>query len=156
MKDMKDKDSKRMMFSVPRGFMEMHILSILENPHYGYEIIKHIEQECVYWKPSPGSVYPMLQKLKKGGLITKKSIGKKNVYTITKSGRKRIKKFDLYKDEVKDKMIAIFKLMGEHNVCYIEKSFDVFEKIKRDPVKLKKAAGLRKKFIEELEALERE
>jgi len=153
---MKDKDSKRMMFSIPRGFMEMHILRILEKPHHGYEIIKHIGDECRCWKPSPGSVYPILQKLKKGGLITKKSIGNKNVYTITKAGRERIKKFDLYKDEVKDKMIALFRMMGEDNVWYIERSFDVFEKIKRDPVKLKRAASLRKKFMDELEALERE
>jgi hypothetical protein len=32
----------------------------------------------------------------------------------------------------------------------------LFRSIKRDPAKLKKAAGLRKKFIEELEALERD
>jgi len=153
---MKDKDSKRMMFSIPRGFMEMHILRILKKPHHGYEIIKHMGGECRCWKPSPGSVYPMLQKLKKGGLITKKSIGKKNVYTITKAGRERIKKIDLYKDEIKEKMIALFRMMGEDNILYIEKSFDILERIKRDPAKLIKAAKLRKKFMEELEALERE
>ena len=146
----------KMMFSIPRGFMEMHILRILESPHHGYEIMKHIEQECVYWKPSPGSVYPILQKLKKAGLITEKDVGNRKVYTITKAGREKLKKFDSYKDEIKEKMIALFRMMGEGNIAYVEKSFDILENIKRDPVKLKKAAGLRKKFIEDLEALEKD
>jgi DNA-binding PadR family transcriptional regulator len=154
---MKDKAlPKKLMFSIPRGFMEMHILRILKTPQHGYEIIKHIEQECLYWKPSPGSVYPMLQKLKKGGLITEKTIGKRNIYTLTKTGIERVKKFDLYKNEIKEKMVALFRMMGEENISYIEKSFDILEKIKRDPAKLKKAADLRKKFIQDLEALERE
>lgn len=144
------------MFSIPRGFMEMHILRILETPQHGYEIIKHIEQECLYWKPSPGSVYPMLQKFKNGGLITEKTIGKRNIYTLTKTGMERVKKFDLYKNEIKEKMVALFRMMGEENISYIEKSFDILEKIKRDPAKLKKAANLKKKFIQDLEALERE
>jgi DNA-binding PadR family transcriptional regulator len=146
----------KMMFSIPRGFMEMHILRILQTPCHGYELIKHMEQECTYWKPSPGSVYPILRKLKKSGLITEKAKGRKNVYTITKAGREKLKKFDSYKDEIKEKMIALFRMMGEENISYIEKSFDILENLKRDPAKLKKAAGLRKKFIEDLEALERE
>lgn len=146
---------QKMMFSIPRGFMEMHILRILETPHHGYEIMKHIEEECRCWRPSPGSVYPILQKLKKAGLIAEKKSGKRNMYTLTKAGREKIKRFDLYKQDVKEKMIALFKLMGEDNAWYIERSFDIFEKIKRDPTKLKKAAKLRKKFMEELEALEK-
>ena len=142
------------LFSVPRGFMEMHILRILENPHHGYEIIKHMEQECMYWKPSPGSVYPMLRKLKKGGLIKEKTVGKRKIYTLTKQGMETIKRFDLYKNEIKEKMIELFRIMGEENIPYIEKSFNILEKIKKDPAKLAKATKLRKKFIMDLEALE--
>jgi len=146
---------EKMTFSIPRGFMEMHILRILERPHHGYEIMKHIEQECVYWKPSPGSVYPMLLKLKRAGLITEKDVGNRKVYTITKEGRERVKRFDLYKNEIKEKMVELFRMMGEENTLHIEKGFDIFERIKRDPAKLIKAAKLRKKFMEDLEALEK-
>jgi len=148
---------KKLMFSIPRGFMEMHILRILETPHHGYEIIKHMEQECVYWKPSPGSVYPILQKLRKAGLITEKKRGRKNVYTITKDGREKLKKFQAYKSEIKEKMISLFRMMGgDAHIMDFEKGFEMFEKIRNDPAKLRKAAKLRKKFIEELESLERE
>jgi hypothetical protein len=47
-------------------------------------------------------------------------------------------------------------MMSEGNIAYTEKSFDILENIKRDPAKLKRAAGLRKKFIEDLEALEKD
>jgi DNA-binding PadR family transcriptional regulator len=146
---------ERMSFSIPRGFMEMHILRILATPHHGYEIIKHIEDGCA-WKPSPGSVYPMLRKLQKAGLITEKTSGKRKVYTLTKSGKERIKRFDVYKDEVKQKMISLFRMMGEDRISYIEKSFDLLESLKRDPAKLARAIKLRKKFLEELEALAKE
>ena len=90
-------------FSIPRGFMEMHMLRILETPRHGYDIMKRIEQECPCWKPSPGSVYPMLQKLKKLGFITEKDMGKRKVYSLTKNGRERLRKFDSYKSEIKEK-----------------------------------------------------
>jgi DNA-binding PadR family transcriptional regulator len=138
---------RNMAFSIPRGFMEMHILRILENPHHGYEIIKHMEQECVYWKPSPGSVYPILQKLKKAGLITEKKRGRKNVYTITKAGREKMKRVDLYKGEIKDKMVSLFRMMGANSqAADFERGFEVVEKIRKDPAKMRKAAKLREEF----------
>jgi DNA-binding PadR family transcriptional regulator len=138
---------EKMMFSVPRGFMEMHILRILRKPRHGYEIIKHIEQECTYWKPSPGSVYPILGKLKKAGLITEKKKGRKNVYTITKVGMEKLKTFDSYKGEIKEKMTALFRMMGEDaHITGFEKGFGLFEKIGKDPAKIKKAARLREEF----------
>ena len=145
------------MFSMPRGFMEMHILRMLESPHHGYEIMKCIGYECAYWRPSPGSVYPMLQKLKKSGLITEKKLGKRNIYILTKKGRGQIKKFDSCKKEIKGKMIALLRMIGEDNaIADFKNGFDIFERIKRDPVKLRKAAKLRKKFMEDLESLEGE
>ncbi|HJW96586.1 MAG TPA: PadR family transcriptional regulator [archaeon] len=146
--------SFRPMFSVPRGFMEMHILRILQNPHHGYEIIKHIEQECSYWKPSPGSVYPILRKLRKSRLISEKTFGKRKVYILTKAGREKVKKFDLHKDEVKGKMIALFRLIGEDvNKTGFGKDFEIFERIRKDPAKLKKAVRLKEEFHRRMTAL---
>jgi DNA-binding PadR family transcriptional regulator len=142
-------------FSIPRGFMEVHILRILETPRHGYEIMKLIEQECSYWKPSPGSVYPILRKLQNAGLITERDMGKRKVYRITKKGVGRIKKFDSYKEEIKEKMAALFRMMGE-DLSYVERSFDFFEKIKRDPAKMAKATKLRKRFMEDLKMLAEE
>jgi DNA-binding PadR family transcriptional regulator len=147
----------KLTFSIPRGFMEMHILRILRTPHHGYEIIKHIEQECTYWKPSPGSVYPILQKLQKAGLITEKDSGKRKVYTITKAGKERIKKFDSYKNEIREKMAELFRMMGEEDHIHeFTKGFEIFQKIRKDPAKMRKVAELRRKFLQDLKSLAEE
>jgi DNA-binding PadR family transcriptional regulator len=137
----------KMMFSVPRGFMEIHILMILKSPHHGYEIIKRMEQECAYWKPSPGSVYPMLWKLRKAGLITGKRKGRKNVYTITGAGRERIKAMESYMNEIKEKISALFRMMGgDARMMDFEKGFGMLERIRKDPAKMRKAVRLRDEF----------
>ena len=137
----------RMMFSIPRGFMEMHILRILQTPCHGYEIIKHVEQECACWKPSPGSVYPILRKLMKSGLIAETDSGNRKVYRLTQTGRDRVKKFHSYKKELKEKMIALFRMMGEDGrTTDLGKGFGLFEKIGKDPIKRRKAAKLREEF----------
>jgi hypothetical protein len=46
-------------------------------------------------------------------------------------GMDTIKRFDLYKNEIKEKMIELFRIMGEENIPHIEKSFDLMQKIKR-------------------------
>lgn len=47
---------------VPKGFIRYHVLEILsEKPRSGSEIMDEIERKTNgLWKPSPGSVYPLL------------------------------------------------------------------------------------------------
>jgi len=48
------------------------------------------------WKPSPGSVYPLLKKLEHGGLLKRelpaKAKGRQLFYSITARGRRELKK----------------------------------------------------------------
>jgi DNA-binding PadR family transcriptional regulator len=152
----KDPLSRKLTLSIPRGFMEIHILRILDSPHYGYEIMKHITEECVHWKPSPGSVYPMLQKLKASGFITEKTKGKRNMYVLTKEGEERIRKFEQHKTEMKQKMVAMFRIMGADHGRELWKGLDIFEKIRKDPEKLKKAMRLKEQFQKRLQAIAEE
>ncbi len=153
----KDSLPGKLTLSIPRGFMEMHILRILDKPHYGYEIMKRISEECACWKPSPGSVYPMLQKLKANSFITEKTKGKRKIYVLTKEGEERIKKFELHKAEMKQKMVAMFRMMGETgHGRELWKGLDIFDKIRRDPEKLKKALRLKEEFQRRLQALAEE
>ncbi len=48
--------------------------------------MKHIEDK-VGAKPSPGSIYPLLEKLKKDGMVTVKGVGRKKEYKITIGGK---------------------------------------------------------------------
>jgi DNA-binding PadR family transcriptional regulator len=69
-----------------RGFLRPWVLTILgRGPKNGAEIIDEIEKmSWGGWRPSPGSVYPLLEELTEEGLIQKRSDGR---YEITQKGK---------------------------------------------------------------------
>ncbi len=79
------------MAAVPKGFLRYQVLELLnEKPLSGSEIMNEIEKKtggC--WRPSPGSVYPLLAWLQDNGYVqeapTKESGIKR--YTLTDKGR---------------------------------------------------------------------
>jgi DNA-binding PadR family transcriptional regulator len=77
------------------GSIVPNVLKALEEkPMYGYEVIQHFERKSHgFWRPSPGSVYPVLQSLEEQELVTSQEINGKRVYEITDAGRTRLKKF---------------------------------------------------------------
>ncbi|RME31871.1 PadR family transcriptional regulator [Candidatus Woesearchaeota archaeon] len=63
------------------------ILRILaEQPCTGYGLIKRIEEQT-RWRPSYGSVYPTLDKMRAEGLLAVKQEGRKKRYSLTEEGR---------------------------------------------------------------------
>ncbi|MDG6904397.1 MAG: PadR family transcriptional regulator [Nitrososphaerota archaeon] len=80
----------------PRGLLHFYtLLSIGRRPMRGYDIMKDIEMKTEgAWRPGPGAVYPVLQKLMKQGFINAKAKSKGNppqvVYEITPSGLENI------------------------------------------------------------------
>jgi DNA-binding PadR family transcriptional regulator len=72
-----------------RGDMKFALLELLqERPMHGYEMIKALEEKTGgFYSPSPGSIYPTLQMLEEGGLVTSAEVEGKKVYTITDAGR---------------------------------------------------------------------
>ena len=77
---------------VPKGFIRYHVLeSLSEKPMSGSEIMDEIEKRTNgRWKPSSGSVYPLLAWLKDNGylkeLLTDESGLKR--YELTQNGKK--------------------------------------------------------------------
>ena len=69
-----------------RGWLRPWILSLLsKTPKNGAEIMDDIERmSWGGWRPSPGSIYPLLDEMTKDGLITKREDGR---YEITEKGR---------------------------------------------------------------------
>ena len=67
----------------------MWVFSILQqSPNNGAEIIDKIEMATQgWWKPSPGSVYPLLEELKKEGSINKREDGR---YELTSKGKQEL------------------------------------------------------------------
>jgi len=77
---------------VPKGFLRYRLLKMLgEKPMSGSEIMSDLEAETSgYWKPSPGSIYPMLAWLQDKGYIKEaeqKEAGMRR-YTLTEQGKR--------------------------------------------------------------------
>ncbi len=75
---------------VPKGFIRHHVLEALnEKPMSGSEIMEQIQKQTdSFWKPSPGSIYPLLAWLQDGGYV--KELPSENGlkrYELTPSGK---------------------------------------------------------------------
>jgi DNA-binding PadR family transcriptional regulator len=72
-----------------RGAIRAAVLTVLaEQPRHGYEVIQALEEKSEgAWRPSPGSVYPMLQLLEDEGLARSTERDGKRVYELTERGQ---------------------------------------------------------------------
>ncbi len=72
-----------------RGNVRAAVLALLaEEPRHGYSImIELTERSGGLWKPSPGSVYPVLQQLQDEGLVSVAEADGRRVFTLTDAGR---------------------------------------------------------------------
>jgi DNA-binding PadR family transcriptional regulator len=72
-----------------RGDIRTAVLAVLaEGPGHGYDVIQRLEEKTAgAWRPSPGSVYPMLQLLEDEGLVRSVERDSKRVYEINTPGR---------------------------------------------------------------------
>jgi len=81
---------------------------IAEQPRYGYEIIKLLEEKTAGWySPSPGIVYPTLTFLEEAGHVTAQADGAKKLYTITEEGKAHLAENQDFVDAVLERMSAI-------------------------------------------------
>ncbi len=72
-----------------RGDIRAAVLALLaEEPMHGYQIITELESRSQgAWRPSPGSVYPMLQALEDEGLLRTVERDGRKVAELTTEGR---------------------------------------------------------------------
>ena len=79
------------MAMVPKGFLRYQVLKLLnEKPMSGSELMSEIEKQTNgYWKPSPGSIYPLLAWLQDKGYIKEADGQEAGVkrYTLTEQGK---------------------------------------------------------------------
>ncbi|MFI5035695.1 MAG: PadR family transcriptional regulator [Acidimicrobiales bacterium] len=72
-----------------RGDVRAAVLVLLEEqPRNGYQIIQELaERSHDAWRPSPGSIYPVLQQLEDEGLVAATTSGTGRTYDLTAAGR---------------------------------------------------------------------
>ena len=79
-----------------RGYLRLYVMEKLqERPQAGSEIADDLMRSCS-WRPSPGTVYPLLQRLEKEGLTEshwETANGRpRRVYALTEEGsRERVR-----------------------------------------------------------------
>ena len=91
------------------GFLKIRILLLLaKKPSHGYELIKKIQKETGFWKPSPGTLYPLLHSLLKERLVKEKTVGKRKVYSLTEKGKRAVRKIKSTKEKLESRLIETF------------------------------------------------
>ncbi len=92
--------------SMPRGFLRILIMSLLKSDELtGSEMMEILEDRSDgRWKPSPGSIYPMLDSLKEDGFIEVASeIGRSKKYKITPAGSDHFRNISRRKRDMEHK-----------------------------------------------------
>lgn len=72
-----------------RGDVRLAILLLLdEQPRHGYEIITELaDRSDGRWRPSPGSIYPVLKRLTKEGLVQPAQEDGRRTFSLTPAGK---------------------------------------------------------------------
>ena len=100
-----------------KGFLPLYILySIQKKPKSGYRLINEIKEKTEgMWKPSKGTVYPILKHMEKEKLIQIQTVEKrgKNIYEITYDGKEILKKLYKQKGQLEKKFYQFRKLIAE-------------------------------------------
>ncbi len=101
----KNRHWSRRTSSVPKGFLRSRVLKLLnEKPMSGAEIIREMEDTTsLRWKPSPGSVYPLLSWLLDSGYTKELSDSEAGVrrYELTNEGKKFLEEDKQRRDQNK-------------------------------------------------------
>ncbi|MDK2825884.1 MAG: hypothetical protein PWQ63_536 [Methanolobus sp.] len=100
---------------IRRLFLKYIVLTVISKKiTYGYDIIKTIET-CSKgkWKPSTGSIYPILDYLVSEGYIQSEETDRKKVYTITPGGLAALEEMTQRKDELLNEISMIIDNITE-------------------------------------------
>ncbi|MHA2311550.1 MAG: PadR family transcriptional regulator [Candidatus Thorarchaeota archaeon] len=84
----------KMPHSIPRGLLKHVIIRLLHSGDLtGSDIMRVLDERSEgQWRPSPGSIYPLLSNLEEEGIIIAvKTEGRSKTYSLSKDGRARIK-----------------------------------------------------------------
>lgn len=96
------------------GYLRLIVMKTLANRRLsGYDLTKQIEKDTGTWKPSFGSIYPLLEKLLKEKLVEVEAQGRKKVYFLTAEGKRHLQAIDKSKNTLVDGLIAAWKAFGK-------------------------------------------
>ncbi len=100
---MADKLLRRLEYLNTNDCLWMYILRILKDgPAHAYSLRSEIERRFCF-RPGTVTAYRVLYSFTSSGLVTKKTEGRRKMYTITEKGVKKLKEaVSFYEKQVKD------------------------------------------------------
>lgn len=74
-----------------RGMVpDLVLTALLEGPAHGYELMDRLEQfSGGSWRPSPGSIYPLLTMFQDTALVRSNETDGRRVFELTEAGREK-------------------------------------------------------------------
>jgi len=100
------------MYMEIKGGLKLIVLKIPNNKDFtGYGLIKEIEDKTGFWKPSPGSMYPLMNDLLKKGLVTCKKSKNQKIYTITTKGGKVYRQIEVKRGQILKNLVEGIKFL---------------------------------------------
>lgn len=93
--------------AVPKGFLRWQVLELLaERPLSGAEMMNQLERLTGgIWRPSPGSIYPLLAWMCERGYI---QAGEEGRYFLTQKGREQLEEFRSFSEKFGERMLPPF------------------------------------------------
>jgi DNA-binding PadR family transcriptional regulator len=69
---------------------DLLLTALLDGPAHGYELMDRLEAVSGgNWRPSPGSVYPLLQAFEDQGLVERQESQGRRIFALTDAGREQ-------------------------------------------------------------------
>ena len=94
-----------------QGYLKLMVMQqLLEKPCSGYTLVKNI-QDKTGWKPSFGSMYPLLNHLEHDGVLNVHVEERKKVYSLTPHGKKVIHSYKETKEAATKQIIEQLKIL---------------------------------------------
>ncbi len=91
------------------GHLKGIVLNCLEaRPDSGYGIMASIKNNTG-WKPSTGSMYPLLQEMRNEGLVAEKKDEKKKIYHLTAKGKLELEQLKKSHEKIIDEVIKVIR-----------------------------------------------
>ena len=98
--------------SMIRGFLKIVVLKALgESPRSGYSLMKFVEEKTGS-KPSPGSMYPLLDSMKGAGLVAVKGVGRSKEYNLTVEGKQHMRAVEEKRNEFIENFVSNMKVLS--------------------------------------------
>ena len=146
--------NRKSSMNIPRGFLVYGSLSYMkENAKSGIELMDEIESNTG-WRPSPGSIYPLLKKLRNEGFIKpiESEIQGLKQFTLTAQGRQHLEELGKHRDEIRDKYHTIrrlwFKLYGNMSEELYQVTVHLLEVLDQASPKIKENSAMTQNIID--------